>query len=605
MSFFKKIIKNKKLLIIVGICLVITIICLVLFNGKVAKASGTVTEQRTYTVTNGELNVTLSGSGTVSPVNRKEIMVVVDGVVIESYLEEGKSFKEGDVILKLDNTDAQLNVKKLENSLLQKEVSMSDADISNDTLYVNSPIAGRISEIFVSEGSQVKKGDNLVTIVDESVLQAHIIFENTSVSLFNSIRNVKVQIPDYMTALTGRIWSVSQDGNNVSLAVSLDNPGALTTGLSVWGEIETSSGILTSEQGTLQNFDRETITADASGKVSNLSVYVDSEVGIGKNLMNLTDEALPYTIESDQLSLEQSGVELKLAKEKLDNYTIKAPFNGVAVAVANIDPNDSIESGTIIAILMDTSNMTFDVSIDELDISTVEIGQKVNVNADALPNEKMEGQVTSIAPEGNTSNGVTSYAVTVTIPGLEKLKSGMNVDAVIQVFNKDDALLVPVEAIQKQGNKYIVWVKGVQRQIPDVGESVDAPDSALGGEGEKAGVGKRQGGKQDNDVAANAASFTRNKENSNTDSYYSGASPVIVEVGMYNETYMEITGGLEAGDIIVLPPLATSNSSDNTSQTQGGAGFMMPGMGGGDMMPDRSNMRTPNSEGSSTRRGNQ
>jgi multidrug efflux pump subunit AcrA (membrane-fusion protein) len=42
----------------------------------------------------GTLNITLSGSGTISPVNRKEIVVVVDGVVTENYLEEGKSFKK-------------------------------------------------------------------------------------------------------------------------------------------------------------------------------------------------------------------------------------------------------------------------------------------------------------------------------------------------------------------------------------------------------------------------------------------------------------------------------------------------------------------------------
>lgn len=603
MGLIKKVRNNRKHLIITCIVLVliIAIAVFILINGRSAKASSNLTQQRTAAAFKGELNVTLSGSGTVSPVNRKEIVAVVNGVVTECYLEEGKSFKKGDVIVKFDDTDAQLNVKKLENALKQKELSMSNADISNDSLNIRAPINGRVSELNVKEGAYVNKGDKLMTIVDEDRLQTHLVFENASVSQFRSIHTLKIHIPDFMSSVTGEIVSVAQEGDDVSVTVSIDNPGALTSGLSVWAECAVSTGILTSEQGTMEFSNQEIIKADAAGKVANLSVSENSKVTQGMVLLSITDDALPYALESDMLSLEQAQVELKLAKEKLDNYTIRAPFDGVAVAVSNLDPGDTVESGTTIAILMDTSEMTFTVAIDELDISSVEIGQKVIVTVEALDNQQIEGKVTAIAPEGQSYNGVTSYDVTVTIPGSEKLKSGMNVDAVIQVINKQDVLLVPVEAIQKQGNGYIVWVKGAQSQRSGENQPVNQPGRTTG---DPAQTGNRPGrmmGDQNqaenrprdwtgSDVGTNQPgnqrqnrSNTSQNRNRNTrgtsDNYYSGASPVKVEVGMHNELYVEITAGLKEGDIVVLPPLV--NNSNSSNAIQGGQNFMMPGGMGG------------------------
>lgn len=553
MGLVNKILKKRKLLIISCIVLVLVITGFIISKKRSAKAGISPVEQRTATAFRGELSVTLSGSGAVSPVNRKEIRVVVNGVVTESYLEEGRSFKKDEVILKLDDSDALLNVKKLENALKQKELSMTDAEISNDSLNIKSPVSGRVSELNVKEGMYVNKGDKLLTIVDESRLQTHLVFENTNISQLKSINTLEIHIPDFMSSVPGKIVSMAQEDNDVSVTVLIDNPGALTSGLSVWGECAVSSGTMTSEQGTLEFSDQEVIKADASGKVANLSVYENSKVVRGKVLMSIKDDALSYALESDRLSLEQAQVELKLAREKLDNYTIRAPFDGVAVAVSNLDPGDTVESGTRIAILMDTSEMTFDVSIDELDISKVEIGQKVNVTVEALDNKQIEGEVTAIAPEGQSSNGVTSYDVTVTIPGSEKLMSGMNVDAVIQIVKKQDALLVPVEAIQKQGDGYIVWVKG------DLTGAIGMTDQS----------GNQ--GKNRPDTFRNRNQNIRGAANN----YYSGAVPVKVTVGMHNETFVEIIEGLKEGDIVVLPPLA-SNSSSAPQQN-----FMMPGNMGG------------------------
>jgi len=574
MGPLKKILKHRKVLVIACIVLVLATAGFIIFRFRslAAKAGSAFAEQRTAAAFRGELNVTLSGSGSVSPINRKEIVAMADGIVTESCLEEGRTYKKGDVLLKLDNTDALLNVKKLEISLKQKEMSALNAEISGDSLIVRAPFSGRVSELGVKEGTSVNKGDKLLTIVDDETLQARLVFENADISQFNSLHTLEVHIPDFMSSLPGKIVSAAQDGSDVMVTVSIDNPGALTSGLTVWAECTVPDGILSSGQGTLEPAGEEIIRAEAAGKVTDLSVYQNSKVDKGGILMHITDEALPYTIESERLSLEQARTELEQAKEKLENYTIRAPFDGVAVSVMDIDPGDMIEAGSKIAILMDTSEMTFDIAIDELDITSVEIGQKVIVTVEALDNEQIEGNVTAIAPEGQTSNGVTSYDVTITIPGSESLKSGMNVDAAILVVNRQDALLVPVEAIQKLGDGYIVWVStrsqmnnnSDDRNTENLKDSQSRPDA---------------GSNESFDSEQNRfrASQTRNRNIQGTaNNYYSGATPVKVEVGAHNETYVEITEGLKEGDIVVLPPLA-STSPNSTASEQGGQGFMIPG----------------------------
>ena len=68
------------------------------------------------------------------------------------------------------------------------------------------------------------------------------------------------------------------------------------------------------------------------------------------------------------------------------------------------------------------SALTFDVSINELDINKIQVGQKVEITADALDGQSFTGTVDKVNINGTTSGGVTSYPVTVVIddPGMSR-----------------------------------------------------------------------------------------------------------------------------------------------------------------------------------------
>ena len=156
----------------------------------------------------------------------------------------------------------------------------------------------------------------------------------------------------------------------------------------------------------------------------------------------------------------------------------------------------------------------------------MKVGQKVEVTADAFEDQTFEGTVTKVSMEGTAANGVTYYPVTVTMTEYGDLLPGMNVTGVIILDEAEDALAIPVDALQR-GNK--VYVK----------------DS----------------GDQSGDLNAKSSQVPE------------GFHEVTVTTGLTSDAYVEIlSGDLSEGDEVYISQSSVSSSTD-----------MMPGMGGGDM----------------------
>lgn len=87
------------------------------------------------------------------------------------------------------------------------------------------------------------------------------------------------------------------------------------------------------------------------------------------------------------------------------------------------------------------------LSIDELDIARLHVGQSVSVTLDALPGQSFTGEISAIDPEGTNSGGNTKYAVTVTMPRTEQMLTGMNAAISIELETREGVLSVHAAAI--------------------------------------------------------------------------------------------------------------------------------------------------------------
>ncbi len=99
------------------------------------------------------------------------------------------------------------------------------------------------------------------------------------------------------------------------------------------------------------------------------------------------------------------------------------------------------------------------VNVDELDINSVDLGQEAKITLDAIEGEEFSGTVTKIGSSASSSGGVAKYTVKITIPKDERMREGMNASAVITIENKENVVIIPVNALQERGNRVFVYTE--------------------------------------------------------------------------------------------------------------------------------------------------
>ncbi|WP_017326001.1 efflux RND transporter periplasmic adaptor subunit [Synechococcus sp. PCC 7336] len=198
---------------------------------------------------------------------------------------------------------------------------------------------------------------------------------------------------------------------------------------------------------------------------------VENEVNVTQATLALQQANLQET--RDALSLSQRGsrdediaaaeaelaeaqAQLQSARVRQADTVVRAPFTGTitqkfATVGAFVTPTTSASdaaSATSTAIVALADGLEVLAEVPEVDIGQIRLGQTVEILADAYPDEVFEGQVKLIAPEAVVEQNVTSFQVRVDlVTGLDKLLSGMNVDATFIGDEVPNGLVVPTVAI--------------------------------------------------------------------------------------------------------------------------------------------------------------
>ena len=193
------------------------------------------------------------------------------------------------------------------------------------------------------------------------------------------------------------------------------------------------------------------------------SPYTDADIqaqqqAVAQAEANLAAKESPYTdadIQAAQAAVDQAQASLDQAQHDLDHAALIAPFDGAVSEVA-VNPGESSASASIT--LIDPKALRLEANVDETDIPRVQVGQPASVSFDALPEQSLRGQVSSIAPAATIQSGVATYLVYISIEDPGAIKPGMTGDAQIVYASKSDVLLVPNRAIRTQGRERIVQV---------------------------------------------------------------------------------------------------------------------------------------------------
>jgi len=580
---FKQLSKKKKIMILVAVILIVALLCFVAF-GKRGKTEET---QRSYIEVQaamGNITETIEQSGVVEPYERYEITALVKGEIIASPFEEGDYVEEGDTLYQIDDEDAQLNMEKA-------QMSLDEANENVNNLNIYAPASGKLTDF------SLKLGDNIGASVIGKInntdkLSIDIPFSTEDFNKISVGDKVTATSALYMTTLSGTVThkysapaSSGIEGSITrNIEIEIDNPGALSEGTTFAATVHTVSGDVNSAgSGVIEGGTTTSVRAEVSGEVSYIGAKNGDYVSKGQLIARLTNQSLINSQKSSRLNVKSN-------QKTLDNYNITAPISGTVITKNSKagDKLDNTNSSKVMMVIADMSKMKFTITVDELDIADIKLGQSAMVEADAISDRTFEAKVTSIASEGVSSgDGVTTFTVELTIDEPDGLKSGMNVNANILINEAYNVITIPEDALMSvRGTNASVLVKSEESKKT---EQKDTGKSKFNGK-------MPDGERSQNENSDNTAMEVQNpqKENpskpngeriSNQNSGNAARGNVNIPegyeirqvvIGISDGTNIEIVSGLSEGETVAYIPTTASSQNPFMRMMMGGG---MPGGG--------------------------
>lgn len=161
--------------------------------------------------------------------------------------------------------------------------------------------------------------------------------------------------------------------------------------------------------------------------------------------------ATTQAYERASMDLQQVQGLIAVQLERIADYTIVAPMDGVVLR-RDGEIGEIAEAGQILFRVGVPAPLQVVAEVNEEDIPRVRLGQVVLFRTDAFPDRRLEGKISEITPMGDVT--AKTFRIKAALPDDTPLKPGMSVEANIVTREKDNALLVPTDAVQ--GNAVFV-----------------------------------------------------------------------------------------------------------------------------------------------------
>ena len=531
-SPWKKRLLRKRVLIPVVACVVALSLGIHFFGGGQTALAADLT-YTTAAVERRDITSEITGSGSLEAANSYSVTSLVDGTILADYFEEGDQVNEDTVLYDIDSSDMASSLEQSEISLSQAQRSYNNKLKDLADLTVIAPKAGQVVDIAVEAGDDVSAGQTVATIRDSDTMTLKVPFLADEAAGFYVGQSAQVTLDSTFEVLNGTVTEVSGvdqvlTGNVIvrDVTIQVSNPGGLSTSQTGSATVD---GCASASGGSFSYLAERSVTAEVSGTVASIHVSEGDRLSQGGAILTLTSDNLEDELQSAAEALRNAELSLESRYDQLDNYTITSPISGTVID-KNYNAGENIETGQTLCSIYDLSYLTLTLNVDELDISNIQVGQQVLITAEAVEGRTYTGVVTKVSVAGTSSSGTTTYPVTIRIDETDGLLPGMNVDATITLDSAGGVLAIPSAALNR-GNTVLV--------------TADSPSAAngtlmegIGGDGEQ---------------------------------YYS----VPVEVGVSDDSYIEIISGLQEGDTVAYIPTTSSGSFEMGSM------MMIPGGGMG------------------------
>ncbi len=494
----------------------------------------------------GTIAVSVSGSGQVSVSNQVDVKAKASGDVVYVGAKNGDTVRAGAILLQLDARDAQKSVRDAELNLEKANIAldkMKGVEFGGETL--RSSKAKAMDDLTKAYGDGFNTTSNafldlptIISGVSDVLLTSTIIASQWNMNYYADAAQVyDANAPRYRddayNAYQAARKSYDQAFADYKAASRFSSDEAVDKLIDETYETTKLIAEAVKSANNLIQFYRDKLIAHnispnsaSQTHLTTLNTYTDKT---NSHLVSLL--SIKNTIRTDKEAIAGAGLDLKSqelqvkatenslldAKEKLSDYFVRAPSDGIAAKI-DFKKGDAVSSGAVAATFI-TKQRLAEISFNEVDVAKIRVGQKATLTFDAVPELSISGEVAEIDAIGTVAQGVVSYAVKITFDTQdERIKPGMSVSAAVITDVKTDALMAPVSAVKSQG----------QAQYAETKNDANAPVR------------------------------------------------VPVTTGIASDEFIEIISGLKEGDNVVSGTISAQTTSAPTQQQSGG--LRIPGL---------------------------
>jgi len=417
---------QRKSFILVGMVLVLLAVGGVfVWQRMSASTTTTKTATQTATVQRGSLVATVSAAGNVSVVDQSTLAFKNSERVAKVEVAVGDVVKTGQLLMQQETADLELALKTAQSNLASAQAS----------------------------------------------------YNQTKANLNFSLRNAQTELASAKSSVDAAKASAEQNPNSLIVAKATLDKATVTLQQAQgnYNKIAWRGDVgMTSEAATLQSATIEYQSALANYKMNaatiNDNALKQAQATFDKAQVALeqAQKNLETNLQVAQATLDNAQIAVETAKTNLENVSLVAPIDGVVSAV-NFKKGDFAPGESAAVVVVNVSRLQIKVSIAEVDLPKIKMGNTAQVTLDALTNKTYQAYVTAISPVGTVTSGVVNYAVTLEMSNPDSaVKPGMTANLNIVVEQRENVLLVPNRAISTKSNQKWVTVQQGDKTVQKV-----------------------------------------------------------------------------------------------------------------------------------------
>ena len=370
---------------------------------------------------------------------------------------------------------------------------------SNQSAVLPWQTTGTVDNVYVDEGEQVEADSLLADLRQTSLPQAIILAE---VELNTARKALEDMQTNAETARIAAKQSIATYAQAVKAAqYQLDNFTVPTeyAGLDAMAALQLTEGRLdqaraafepvkfnSSNDPTRERLKDELDRAQADYNTAVRRLDLEYRLDVARaNLDKAEQDYARWEKGPDPADVANANARIAAAQATMNLAGITAPFTGsITRVLAKI--GDQASLGKMAFQIDDLTRLLVDVSVSEVDINRVRVGQEVSLSFDAILDKLYEGEVVEVSGVGSSTQGIVDFIVTVELSDPdEQVKPGMTAAVNMVVNQLQDILQVPNRAVRLVDGNRVVYILKDDQLVPveiELGASSDLMSEVLSGE---------------------------------------------------------------------------------------------------------------------------